>query len=1043
MAPRIFGFDIGTTSIGFAVIDHDPGAATGSIARLGVRIFPEARHPKGQPLNQERRQARLRRRQLRRRRQRLRALHDLLREAGLLPARGSPEWRALMTSDPYDLRARAVRGEALGPHEIGRALYHLAKRRHFKARELEDDPSAPEDRKEEDADEKQARTGREATLKALRSGNLHLGAWLAQRDPIRERRRGVHATRAAVEAEFDRICEKQAALGASAFRDSIREAVFAQKPVFWRLGTLGECRFVPGAPLCPKGAWLSQQRRMLEKLNNLELAGGNARPLDDEERRAILDRLQTRAAMGWPDVRRALAPLLKARGEPGAEKDLEFNLQAGGDKKGLPGNAVEARLAAIFGDDWPDRPHAQAIRDAVHERLWSADYGRIGEQRVVILPKAERKKNRARAARRFIADFGVDEEQADALADMKLPTGWEPYSTEALRAMLPRLEAGERFGALVNGPDREDWRNATFPHRDRPTGEVLDRLPSPADREEGRRLFRLRNPTVARTRNELRKVVNNLIDMFGKPDMICIEMAREVGKSRREREEMTKANRVRERRRTDARNALVEEGVASPSPSCIEKWMLWEECGKRCPYTGAPICFDDLFGRTGKFQVEHIWPRSRSLDNSFGNKTLCRVGENIKKGDNIPYEYLHGDVDRWSAFKERLDRMRAGEMPPGKIRRFLAAEIPDGFAARQLNDTGYAAREAVAFLKRLWPDLGPEAPVKVRAVPGRVTAQLRKLWDLNYILADDGEKTRADHRHHAIDALTVACAGAQPGMTQRLSRYWQEKESGARKPYLPPPWTSIRADATKAIADVVVSHRVRKKVSGALHEKTYYGDTGEKKGDYHLFVTRKKVESLRKDALAEFADEKAREFFVRDKHIRKILREWVESHGGDPKKAFPPYPKRGRKGPEIRKVRVVKKRMVNVMAKAATGYAELGNNHHIAIFRLPNGGTAFEVVSLFEVSRRVARGAPAVRRSRGDDAAFVMSLSQGDALRFPDSDPAVKIVKSVYSNGRIEMVDHTDTTRTTLYTPRVGTIIKRGAQKISIDPIGRMRPAND
>ena len=92
--------------------------------------------------------------------------------------------------------------------------------------------------------------------------------------------------------------------------------------------------------------------------------------------------------MGWPGVRRALAPLFKARGEPGAEKRLKFNLEAGGDRR-LPGNAVEARLAAVFRDGWPNRPHAQAIRDAVPERLWSADYKTVGEQRAVMAPGAE------------------------------------------------------------------------------------------------------------------------------------------------------------------------------------------------------------------------------------------------------------------------------------------------------------------------------------------------------------------------------------------------------------------------------------------------------------------------------------------------------------------------------------------------------------------------------------------------------------------------------------------------------------------------------
>ncbi len=1049
---RIFGFDIGTTSIGFAVIDHDPEAETGRIARLGVRIFPETRDPKGgAPLNQERRQARLRRRQLRRRRKRLRSLHDLLREAGLLPARNSCEWRTLMKSDPYDLRARAVGEERLRPHEVGRALYHLAKRRHFKGRELEEDDDAPDERKEEDADEKKAKAGRDATLAALKNEKLTLGSWLVKRDPHKERRRGVHANRETVETEFDRVCEKQKALGDSAFKDSIREAIFAQRPVFWRLNTLGECRFFPGRPLCPKGAWLSQQRRMLEKVNNLEVAGGNARPLDEDERRAILDRLQTQASMTWGGARRALAPLFRSRGEPGAEKRLKFNLEVGGDKH-LLGNAVEAKLVSVFGEDWPEHPHRRDIRDAVHERLWQADYKTVRDQRVVILAARERKENRARAARSFVNDFSVTEEQAEALADLKLPTGWEPYSTEALQAMLPHLEAGVRFGALVNGPDWEDWRNETFPGRDRPTGEVLDRLPSPADKDESQRIARLRNPTVARTQNELRKVVNNLIDMFGKPDLICVELAREVGKSKREREEMTNGIRAQERRRDAAREALIEAGIAQPSRDDIEKWMLWEESGKRCPYTGDCISFDALF-RTGEFDVEHIRPRSRSLDDSFGNKTLCRRDVNHEKGDRTPYEYLHTDVDRWAAIKERLDSMQAkkagkGGMPPGKIRRFLAKDLPDDFAARQLNDTGYAAREAIAFLKRLWPDQGPHAPVTVRAVTGRVTAQLRKLWGLNNILAADGEKTRADHRHHAIDALTVACAGAHPGMTQKLSRYWQQEEAKAEKPHLPPPWTTIRADATKAVADIVVSHRVRKKVSGALHKETYYGDAGETEGAYRFFVTRKPVETLSKSELAN----------IRDDRVREIVREWVDRHGGDPKKAFPPYPKRGRKGPEIRKVRLLKKRQFNVMEKVGTGYTEPGSSHHMAIYMRSDGELDFEVVTLFEAHQRRARRKPIVRTRRKDGATFVMSLAPNDVVELREGkEKGLWVVHGITSAGRPTLARVEDARPTSAseakkqkvdgqrknFMPRFRGFMRRNPIKISVDPIGRIRPAND
>ena len=98
---RIFGFDIGTTSIGFAAIDHEPERDTGKILRLGVRVFPEARDPDGTPFNQKRRQKRMVRRQLRRRRLRRRLLNEALHAAGLLPAYGSAEWPKVMTMDPY------------------------------------------------------------------------------------------------------------------------------------------------------------------------------------------------------------------------------------------------------------------------------------------------------------------------------------------------------------------------------------------------------------------------------------------------------------------------------------------------------------------------------------------------------------------------------------------------------------------------------------------------------------------------------------------------------------------------------------------------------------------------------------------------------------------------------------------------------------------------------------------------------------------------------------------------------------------------------
>ena len=1042
--PLVFGLDIGTTSVGFAVIEHDSELATGKIHRLGVRIFPEARDPKGVPLNQERRQARLRRRQLRRRRERRRLLGDQLCAAGLLPSRNSPDWDRVMKSDPYELRRRAFEGEALSPHEIGRAIYHLAQRRHFTGRDI-DEVSDTADDATDDADEKKATSAREQTVQALKREGKTLGAWLAARGP-HERKRGEHATRDIVEDEFDAVWMP---LVPEPFRISVRDAIFVQRPVFWRLNTLGKCRFVPDAPLCPKGSWLSQQRRMLEKLNNLALAGGNQRPLDPEERQAILSRLQTQASMTWPGVRRTLAPIYRARGEPGEERALKFNLEEGGEKK-LLGNPVEAKLADIFGSDWHEHSRKQEIRESLPRRTWQADYEQVGDQRVVILPRAERAARRADLVQDFVSEFGLSDDQATKIETLKLPSGWEPYSVEALQAMLPHLEDGVRFGELVMSPDWEDWRAETFPGREQPTGEVFDRLPSPAEREEREHVASLRNPTVARTRNELRKVVNNLIDLYGKPDLIRVEVARDVGNSKRQREEKASGIRRQERRRKAAREALQQNGFVEPTRPEIERWMLWEECGHRCPYTGDTISFDALF-RTGDFEVEHIWPRSRSLDNSFRNKTLCRKDVNLRKGNQTPHELFRSNEEEWDALANRLAGMKAARggtgMSPGKIRRFLAPSVPEGFASRQLNDTGYAAREAVAYLKKLWPDQGPEAPVRVFAVSGRVTGHLRRLWRLNNILADDGEKTRADHRHHAIDALTVACC--HPGMTQKLSRHWQEEDDPrAPQPLLPPPWETIRRDAESAVAAIIVSHRVRRKVSGQLHKETIYSDTGEEieggRGTtYRYFVRRKAVEELKNSESERFNG--TRIIDIVDDGVRDIVCGWVDKHGGDPSAAFVHgYPKRGRKGPEIRKVRLRVKQQIELMTKASTGYADLGNNHHIAIYRLADGTVDYDVVSLLEASRRKARREPVVRRDRGDGAQFVMSLAPGDTLQLTrNGETGLKIVESVWSAGPVVMVDHDDAEGTTVFRPGAKTIVSSGGKKVSVDPIGRIRPAND
>lgn len=1041
----IFGFDIGTTSIGSAVVRMDASAGTGDVVHLGVRIFPEARDPDGIPLNQERRKRRMMRRQLRRRRTRRRDLGQVLREAGLLPvfdkAKGSA-WATAMELDPWLLRAKAT-DDALSATELGRALYHVAQRRHFRGRDLKAEAGDADDNADtKSAEEQKAESRREKDRSALKASGRTLGAFIATIPERSERRRGHHFAREDVSAEFRAIVEAQALHHASLhdadFVAALEQAIFDQKPVFWRKATLGSCRFMPGAELAASASWIAQEKRMLEKCNNLRIEEGNGRPLDDQERAALLALLRTQDSVTWGGIRRHLKLYWRKHDLP--EKPT-FNLERGGEK-GLVGNRLENRLASIMADRWNAEPSLrEQMRRELHARLYAADYGQIGG-RIVIRREAERREARAEERHRLKADFALTDEQADQIAGLTFAPGWEPFSQDALWKFLPRLQDGAMFGALLAGPEEESWRASTFPNRLLPTGSWVDRLPTPGNsRDEIDRQKAVRNPTVLRVQNELRKVVNNLIAVYGKPDRIRVEVAREVGKSARERAEDLKRNRDREKERKKAAEELQKGGIAQPSRGDIEKWLLWQECNRQCPYTGRMIDFAALFHR-GEFQVEHIWPRWRSLDDSFVNKTLCHRDFNLKKSNRMPFEAFAQDSDGWEA---ALERVRDFAGPKGRVeikaRRFAATEIPADFAARQLTDTGYAARQAVGFLKMLFPDLGQAGEVRVATLSGRVASRLRHNWGLNNILSENGEKTRADHRHHAIDALVVALA--HPGYTQRLSRWFQARDAATQQPEPPlePPFPDVRAQAERKVADIVVSHRVRRKVSGPLHKDTTYGDAGAAEGSggiaYRWFVTRKPVETLTRSLLADDAA-------WPDAHVRDRVRAGVEAHGGDAKKAFVNgYPTVSEDGAPIRKVRIRVKQQQKLMAPLKNGFADLGNNHHMAVFRHSDGKVDAEIVSLFEAADRLRRHQPVIQKI-ANGAPLAMSLAQGDTVSFPDGKlKGLWIVQGVWSSGQVVLWRAEDATGGSVFRPTAASMLKSGGRKVSVDPIGRIRPARD
>ncbi|MCK9256005.1 MAG: hypothetical protein GX793_09025 [Bacteroidales bacterium] len=255
----------------------------------------------------------------------------------------------------------------------------------------------------------------------------------------------------------------------------------------------------------------------------------------------------------------------------------------------------------------------------------------------------------------------------------------------------------------------------------------------------------LRNPIVQQGVNEMRRLVNALMKKyqieFGdyfRFDKIKVEMGRDLRNTKSARQDMTIRIRENEKKNDEARSRLQEYGL-QPSRNNVQKYLMWKEIADvsgtpRCPYTGKTIAISDLLGSSNTVQIEHIIPYSISLDDSFGNKTICESHFNNLKGELTPYQFYQKNPDvklwgvsSWDAVADRAFQI----LPYAKAKKFtIKSELKlDDFIERQLNDTRYIAKKSVELLSNICSD--------VRVMPGQLTAELRHLWGLNNILQDN------------------------------------------------------------------------------------------------------------------------------------------------------------------------------------------------------------------------------------------------------------------------------------------------------------------
>ena len=1062
----LLSLDMGVQSIGWGIISQEAGSI-GKPIRLGVRCFEsgtgtadDISKGKDESRNVVRQSARALRKTYRRRTKRTIELARILQKYGLLPSCDSqgvcyrvarplerdrmikeldcdlaseylvPEDRAQAHLLPYVLRTEALYGRLL-PFALGRALYHLGQRRGFlsnrktAAKEGEDEGKVKGgiSQLQKDIDEKGCRT---------------LGEFFRSLDPEENRIRQRYTSRQMYQDEFDAIWSEQAKRNpdlTDKMRSEIHHALFFQRPLKSQRGKLGKCELVKGKRRAPKACLEFQRFRYWQKILDLKNS------LTCEQLNCLANALENCSSLSYREIKKLL----------GFKANVNFNLAEGG-SKGIEGNRTSARLAEALPDRWPKMTEPQK-RQMVDEML-----------------QFEREDA---LAKRLIKVFGLSATEAEAAACVPLEPGYASLSKQAIAKLLPYMRENQiQLNAAI-----KDLFNVQ-----RKTSEVYDLLPPLKDV-----LGQIRNPVVERALAEMRKVVNAIIRQYGKPELIRVELARDMKKSRKQREADTRKNRENEAKREAAiKKIIAEMGIANPTRADVLKVLLAEECNWRCPYTGKSITMKTLLGSTPEFDIEHTLPFSKSLDNSYSNKTLCEIYENRHvKRNRSPWEAYHGDEKKYQEILDRVRRFKGGtshsRLPGAKLRRFMLEEISQDFASRMLNDTRYISRLACDYLGLLWGgqiDRSVDSPLegieavgfrRISVCNGQATSWLRREWGLNSILNDGGdEKTRLDHRHHAVDAAAIAFC--DPSLVSQLAQAAQKSEELNvhrlfLKDELPLPYETFLDDVRASVDQIHVSYRCNRRISGGFHNETNYSKphlaihpkTG-KPTEYRYL--RKPLGSMTINEINEIVDPS----------IKQRVLDKLEQFGSDIKmekriKMFEdpsnlPYRRITSADGSERLVFVKKARFRQIVSTQTIGsganerYVATANNHHMEVYaELDKDGNEKKwlavTVPLIEAYARLQNHQPVINRDHGPNTRFKFSLAKNEFLLNTDSD-GKQTLKRVYkiSGSRIGWGDHTDArpavmvTKTSGNTPFINSL--RGhVQKVSVDLLGDIHPASD
>ena len=536
----------------------------------------------------------------------------------------------------------------------------------------------------------------------------------------------------------------------------------------------------------------------------------------------------------------------------------------------------------------------------------------------------------------------MPKEYATILSNITFPLDYSSLSTRATLKILPFLKQGLMYSdACEKAGYKHSKKSLTKEEiENKILKDSLSQLPKNS----------LRNPVVEKILNQMVNVVNSIIKEYGKLDEIRIELARELKKSAKERDELTKAVNSSKKDHEKIVSILQSSfNIQNPSRNDIIRYKLYEELkpnGYHTLYTNTYIPQEKLFSK--EFDIEHIIPQALLFDDSFSNKTLEKRDANIEKGRMTAYDYVlekRGEQGI-EEYKSKIDNLNISS---SKRKKLLMREndIPDGFIDRDLRNSQYISKKSREILEQI---------VKVvNTTTGSVTDRLREDWQLVDVMKElnwnkydkcgqtesytnrDGNvikkikdwTKRNDHRHHAMDALTIAFT--KPSYIQYLNNLNarveksveeyldldnveirlldKDKRSSAvygietkelyrdnkgKLRFKPPmPLDELRKEAKKHLEDTLVSIKAKNKVV-TRNTNIIKTKNGEKqiiqqtpRGQLHLetiYGRIKQYETKEETVNASFDIEKIQT--VANKEYRDALLKRLQKFNNDPKKAF-------------------------------------------------------------------------------------------------------------------------------------------------------------